>query len=560
MSGSTPGKPAARPSMMRSAGLVGFMTILSRITGLFQSRVLAYYLGVNVASDAFTVAYRIPNLLRRFTAEGTMTSALLPTLSEVENTQGPEAGREMVAKFLGTLALVLSLVCALGIPAMGLLTGLALLGRLAPGVPWWHQFGVLGQVLRGIQPSPQWVLTTTLSRIMFPYLALVSLTAGLSAVLNLRGRFGLPASVSTFWNLAFIGFALACLHWGPASWRTPNHAAVVMAVAAMVGGCVQLFVQWPTFRRLGYGIRWGLHLRHAGVRKALKRMAPGLLGTGIAPINVFISTILASQLAAGAMTVLTNSSMMGEMVLGIFAASLATVSLPTMSRLVDAGDLPGLRTSLAEALRGTAVLVIPASVGLAVLAWPIVAVIFKTGRFDIAAVSWHAHTVVFQAFGLLFIATSRIVTQCLYALKEYKKPAYVALMGVGINIVLSIVLMGPLGTAGISLANGLASLAGLGFLTLALRRRMGALPYRQVLGGWLSMGTAAAVMGAVAFAGIGLLGLGQFHGTAGTSLRLFPLIGLCALVYAALLFAFRVPEARTVRNLIRRKLGPRKSA
>ena len=542
--------------MFRSAGLVGFLTLLSRITGMLQSRLVANYLGAGLAADAFMVAFRIPNLLRRFTAEGTMTSAFLPTLSEVETTQGLAAGQEMVAKFLGTLAVFLTLLCVLAIPAMGLLTGLQMLGRLAPEVRWWQQFGILWQVLSGARPAPvQWLLTTTLARIMFPYLILVSLTAGLSAVLNLRGRFGLPASVSTFWNLAFISFAFACLHWGPAPWREPQHAAVCLAVATLVGGVVQLFALWPAFRQYGFGFDWGLHLRHPGVRSALKRMAPGLVGTGIHPINVVISTVLASQVAVGAQTILFNSNMMGEMVLGIFAASLATVSLPAMSRLVADDDIQGLRGSLANALRGTAVLVIPGAVGMAVLAWPIIAVIFETGRYSNAAVGWTAHTVMYQAVGLLFIATGRIVAQCLYALKDYKRPAFAALFGMGINVVLSIALMGPLGTAGIALANGLASLAGLAFLTTSLHRRIGQLPWKAVLGGWASMGIAAGAMGALAWAGMKALDLGTFHGLGGSSLRLFPLIGACALVYAALLFAFRVPEAKAVKAMVLRKLG-----
>jgi len=546
----TPG----RPSMLRSAGVVGLLTLVSRITGMLQSRLVANYLGAGPAADAFMVAFRIPNLLRRFTAEGTMTSAFLPTLSEVENTQGAAAGKEMVARFLGTLGVLLTLLCALSIPAMGLLTGLQMLGRLAPEARWWQQFGVLWEVLAGVRAAPaQWLLTTTLARIMIPYLVLVSVTAGLSAVLNLRGRFGLPASVSTFWNLSFIAFAFACLHWGPAAWRAPERAAILLALATLVGGCVQLFVLWPAFRRLGFGIRWGLFLRHPGVRSALKRMAPGLVGTGIHPINVVISTVLASQLAVGAQTILFNSNMMGEMVLGIFAASVATVSLPAMSRLVDAGDLPGLRASLASALRGTAVLVIPGAVGMAVLAGPIIALIFQTGRYDAAAVQWTARTVAFQAAGLLFIATGRIVAQSLYALKDYKWPAYAALLGMLVNVASSILLMGPLGTGGIALANGVASLAGLVCLCAALRRRAIRLPLREVLGGWAAMAGAAAVMGGVAWAGARMLGLATFRGLGGSSLRLFPLIAVCSLVYAGLLFAFRVPEARAFRELVKRK-------
>ncbi|WP_306602242.1 murein biosynthesis integral membrane protein MurJ [Geothrix sp. 21YS21S-2] len=535
---------------------MGSLTLLSRITGMLQSRVVAYYLGAGPAADAFLVAFRIPNLLRRFTAEGTMTSAFLPTVGEVEAARGEEAARDLVARFLGTLALLLTCLCALGIPAMGLLAGLQVMGRLAPGAGWGHQAGLLWDIVLGLQPGPpEYLLTTTLARIMFPYLALVSVTAGLSAVLNLKGRFGLPASVSTFWNAAFIGITLACLAWGPRAWRAPERAAVVMAVAVLAGGLVQLFILWPAFRGLGYGIRWGLHLEDPGVRTALRRMAPGILGTGIHPINVLISTTLASQLAVGAQAVLFNANMMGEMVLGVFAASVATVSLPAMSRLVDAGDAPGLRASLASALRGTAVLAIPGAVGMAVLARPIIALIFQTGRYSARDVEWTATTLAFQAVGILFVATGRITAQCLYALKDYRRPAYAALLGMGVNVVLSYILMKPLGTGGIALANGLASIAGLGFMVAGLRRRMPDLPVREVVGGWLSMGLAAGLMGLLAWLGARLLGLSSFQGLGGTGARLFPLIGLCGLSYGALLLLFRVPEGASLAALLARKLG-----
>ena len=542
--------------MLRSAGVVGSLTLLSRVTGMLQSRVVAYYLGAGPAADAFLVAFRIPNLLRRFTAEGTMTSAFLPTVGEVEAARGEEAARDLVARFLGTLALLLTLFCALGIPAMGLLAGLQMMGRLAPGAGWGHQAGLLWDIVLGLRPGPpEYLLTTALARIMFPYLALVSVTAGLSAVLNLKGRFGLPASVSTFWNTAFIGITLTCLTLGPRAWRVPDRAAVVMAVAVLAGGLAQLFILWPAFRGLGFGIRWGLHLKDPGVRTALRRMAPGLLGTGIHPINVLISTTLASQLAVGAQAVLFNANMMGEMVLGVFAASVATVSLPAMSRLVEAGDAPGLRASLASALRGTAVLAIPGAVGMAVLARPIIALIFQTGRYSARDVEWTATTLAFQAVGILFVATGRITAQCLYALKDYRRPAYAALLGMGVNVVLSYILMKPLGTGGIALANGLASIAGLGFMVAGLRRRMPDLPVREVVGGWLSMGLAAGLMGLLAWLGARLLGLSSFQGLGGTSVRLFPLIGLCGLFYGALLLLFRVPEGAAMAALLARKLG-----
>jgi len=531
------------------------MTLLSRLSGMLQSRLLAAYLGAGPAADAFFVAFRLPNLLRRFTAEGTMTSAFLPTLSETEALEGPEAGRELAAQFLGTLALVLCLLCLVGVLLMGPLTGLLMLGRLAPGASLGTQLHFLGEVLSGTRPAPEdLILTAALGRVMFPYLALVSLTAGLAAVLNLKGRFGLPASVSTFWNLAFMAFGYGAMKWVPGAAGNPRRASLFFAMAVIVGGLVQLFILWPTFRGLGYRLRWGFFWSHPGVRKALKRMAPGILGTGIHPINVFISTFLASHLAVGAQTVLFNSNMMGELVLGLFSASVATVSLPLMSRLVDASDWDGLRESLGGALRGTALLAIPSSVGMAVLARPIISLIFQSGRFGSATVAWTGDTLAFQCAGLLFIATGRILAQSLYALKDYRNPAYAGLVGLGANVFFSAVLMGPLGTRGIALANGLASLAGLAVLLPSLARRLPELPYGRVLRGWLAMVAASLPMALAVWLGARLLVLGSFHGFWNMALKLLPLIAVGSLVYFLGVIALGVPEGRMMLQMLRRRL------
>lgn len=546
----------SRGSLLRAAGVVGLFTLLSRITGMLLGRVLGHFLGQGLASDAFFVAYRLPNLLRRFAAEGTMTGAFLPSVSEAEAQHGEAEARAMVARFLGTLGLLVAAVCLLAILAMGLLIGVQMLGRIAPGEPLAAQARALGQVLAGARAAPEgFALSTLLARIMFPYLLLLSLTAGFSAVLNLKGRFGLPASVSTFGNLTLMGAVAAAMALGPASWREPARASVVCAVAVMASGLVQLAVLWPSFRGLGYRVRWGLHFADEGVRRILRRMVPGLLGTGIHPINVVVSTAIASQLPEGAQTVLFQSNLMGELVLGLFSVSLATVSLPAMSRQADAGDLDGLRGSLASALRATALLAIPASVGLAVLARPIIALIYQSGRFDAAAVAWTASTLPWQAVGLLFIATSRIAVQAHYALKDYRSPALGALLGFSVNLPLSWFLMLRMGTAGIALANGVAALAGLLYVTGALHRNLGRLPFGPVLRGWAAFAAAAAAMGLLAWAGGGWFGLAQFRSTGDTFVRLVPLIAACGAAYFLLLHLARVAEVRDLLAALRRKLG-----
>jgi putative peptidoglycan lipid II flippase len=535
------------PSLRRSAAVVSAMTLLSRVSGLFQSVFLAHFLGAGAAADAFFVAFRLPNLLRRFTAEGTMTAAFIPTLAEIEGKQGEQAMKDAAARFLGTLTIVLAAFTVLAIVAMNAIVGVLVLGRLRPEAGWGERVATLAAVLAGHVPAPpEMALTAHLSRIMFPYLVLVSVTAGLSALLNLRDRFALPASVSTFWNLSFIAFAWAAIRVTRASEAAPEQLAAICALAVLAGGVVQLALLWPAARALGFGMSLGWHFRDPAVRRTLRRMGPGLLAAGIYPINLLISTMLASDLRPGAQTVLFNSNMMGEMVLGVFAMSLATASLPLLSRQAQAGDLDGLRASLSEALRSAALLAIPASFGMAILAQPIVTLIFETGRYGPEATAWTARTLVFQCAGLLFAASQRIATQALYALKDYRGPAISAAVALVSNVALSLVLLRPLETRGLALATGLASFMGMCWLSVLLDRRLGHWPKGDIVRGWARMALAAAVMAVATAALSRWLHLSEIHARVALGVRLFPLIGVSALLYAGCLLALRDEEALLV--------------
>ncbi|WP_306590047.1 murein biosynthesis integral membrane protein MurJ [Geothrix sp. 21YS21S-4] len=529
-------EPASRPSLLRSAGIVGLMTLLSRLTGLAQTFFLSHVLGAGAAADAYAVAFRLPNLLRRFTAEGTMSAAFLPTLAEAEAAEGEAAVKAVAARFLGTLLALLLLGVVAVLLFMGPLAGLLTLGR--PGV--------------------QGELTAKLGRIMFPYLALVSLTAGFAGLLNLRHRFALAASVSVFWNVAFIGFGWTALRVLERNGRVPlETVAVICALAVLAGGLLQLLVVLPGVRKEGFGLAFGFHLRDPWVAKALKRMGPGMLAAGIYPINALISTTLASKLADGAQIVLYNSGMMGEMVLGLFAMSLATAGLPTLARQAEAKDWPALNRSLTQAVSASALLVLPASVGLAVLARPICALLFRTGAYSPAASDWTALTLGFQCVGLVFVAAQRLGNQALYALKDYRGPAALAGASLGLNVLLSVLLLKPLGTGGLALANGLSSLAGLAGLVLRLRPRLPGLTLRPFLGAAVKALLAAALMGLLAWAGARVLGLDAPHAFRRAALgwRLLPLIVLCAATYGLAAAGLGHPEARELAAKLRRKLG-----
>ena len=549
-----------RPTLLRSASTVAAMTLLSRISGVAQTFFLSHVLGAGAAADAYAVAFRLPNLLRRFTAEGTMTAAFLPTLAEIEAKEGEAAMKETAAKFLGTLTLLLAGLVGIAILLMGLIAGALVVGRLTPpGSGFGASVAMLGKVLSGqVPPPPEMALTVKLGRIMFPYLVLVSLTAGFAGLLNLRHKFALAASVSIFFNLAFIGGgAIAIWLMRRAGMTGASTAALCCALAVLAGGLVQLAMLWPAARKLGFGFRPGLHVSDPGVKRALRRMGPGLLAAGIYPINALISTMLASNLADGAQIILFNSGMMGEMVLGLFAMSLATASLPLMAQQAEARDLDGLRGSLSDGLRASALLCIPASVGLAVLALPIARLLFETGLYDARAAEWTAATIVFQCVGLIFVAASRIGTQALYALKDYRGPVAIAFASLLANILLSIALLKPLGTGGLALANGLSAIFGLALLTRLLHRRLGQLPVAAVSKGWGQSLLGAAAMGLVAYFGMKALSLdGPMVSRKLLAAKLFPLIAVCGLTYFLLMVAMGNEQAKQLGAKLKQRLAP----
>lgn len=515
--------------ILGSASGVGLMTLLSRFTGLLQSMFLAHFLGAGPAADAFAVAFRLPNLFRRFTAEGTMAAAFLPTLTETEAAEGHEAAVRTGIFFLGTLTLLLTFLVLGVLLFMNPITGWLTMGR----------------------DATQHDLTTLLARIMFPYLVLVSLTAGMAGLLNFKGKFILAASVSIFWNLAFILFAggMILTLKSSGSELMETQVALICAQAVLAGGLVQLGVLVPSAFRMGFRFRPGLHFKNPWVLKALKRMAPGLITAGIYPINVLISTALASRLSDGAQVVLFNSGMMSEMVLGLFAMSVATVSLPTLARLAEEKNMIGVQDTIATSLSGASIMCIPASIGLALLAGPIISMIFYTGAYSLSAVQWTASTLVFQCVGILFIATQRIGTQALYAFKDYRGAMISASISLISNIAFSLWLIQPLGTQGLALANGLSSLVGVAVLLVRLPRHTESFPYGRVLRSWGRYGVAGVAMGfAVQTLDYAFVHLSIEQPKLTLMAGVLPLVVVGAFVYFGLLLVMKDPLAKQLRN------------
>lgn len=429
-------------------------TSLSRMTGLVRDMLVASMFGAGFASDAFFMAFTIPNLLRRFFAEGSLTAAFVPTFADVYHRQGQEEARRMVNICWTLLLLVMAMVTLAGILAS----------------PW-----VVKAIGYGFGSVPgKLELTNFLNRLMFPYIFLVSLLALLTGVLNVLGHYFLPALSTVFLNLAMV---LCALLLG-GDFQVPITS---LAVGVLVGGVLQLALQFPVLARKGVRLRLDFSFRHPAVVRVARLMLPGLAGVAIYQINMVVSRLLSSFLPEGSVSYLYYAQRLFEFPQGIFVVSLATAVLPAMSRLVSAGDSAGLKESLRFSLVLIVLVTVPAAVGLTFCAVPVFSLFFMSGAFDFSAVTQTAYALAAYAPGLLFVGVSRVVVPTFYAMQDTRTPVWVALWTLLVNAILGWLLMGPWGHTGLALALTLSSVFNAGAVVWALRKKIGPLGFASVV-------------------------------------------------------------------------------
>ena len=408
-------------SIARAAGVVGGLTLMSRVAGLVRDAVVGYYFGTGAAADAFFVAFRVPNLLRRFVAEGAMSVAFIPVFSEYLATRS----RRTVAEAASALATTM-------------VAGLAVLTTAGVWLaPWWTALFAPGF----LDDPEKFALTVKLTRLIFPYVFFVSVTALLSGLLNSLRHFAAPAFAPVVLNLAIIAAAVVL---------TPFLAVPVTALAygVILGGMLQLALQLPPLWRRGMRLvpRW--QPGHEVVRRSLGLMAPMVFGAAVYQINIMVSTVLASLLPSGSVSYLWYADRVFEFPLGIFAAALGTAALPSFSTQAARGAHDELRQSLAFSIRTCNAIVIPAAVGIIVLATPITAVLFQRGAFGAEPVRLTAQALAAFALGLWSVSMVRLVVPAFYAMHDTRTPVITAGVAFLANIVASILLMGPVVGAG----------------------------------------------------------------------------------------------------------------
>ena len=478
--GSASGPPDAASStarLARSAGVIGTATLTSRVLGLVRDQVLAWLFGAGNAMDAFYVAYRIPNLLRDLFAEGAMSAAFVPTFTRRLKQQGKAAAWQLGNQLINALLVVTGALVVLGAIYAGPLTGL-IAGDYA---------AVPGKL----------ELTATLTRILLPLLSLVAVAAALMGMLNSLNRFFIPALSPAMFNVGVILSAFVLVPFAPA---LGLHPIVAIAIGMLLGGLGQIALQIPPLRREGYRYRPRLNPADPGLREMLRLMGPGTLAGAAMQINLLVNTILAAGEGTGAVSWLSYAFRLMYVPIGLFGVSIATATLPAVSRHAANDDPAGMRQTIADALRMMLMLIVPALVGLILLAEPIVHVIFERGSFQPADTAATAAALAFYAPGLLGYSAVRIVVPCFYALRDSVTPTLVSVAAVVLNLVLNLILVQWMGYRGLALGTSIAAIANAALLCYVLNRRIGGIGGGRLLAAFWKIAVAAGLMGAAVVA------------------------------------------------------------
>jgi len=447
MSADTPqhaNMPPPRRGLMRSGLVVSAMTMLSRVMGLVRDVVVATFLGAGNGSDAFFVAFKIPNFLRRLFAEGAFNQAFVPVLSEYSTQRTKQEIRELLNAVAGSLTALLALI-----------TALAMLG--APWLVWLFAPGF------GRDPD-KLAMTADMLRLTFPYLLLISLTAFSGSVLNTWNRFAVPAFTPVLLNISLIGAALLLM-------PLMEEPAMALAWGVLIAGAAQLAFQVPFLLRLGLLPTPWPNFAHDGVKRILKLMAPALFGVSVSQINLLLDTVLASLLAVGSVSWLYYSDRLVELPLGVFGVAIGTIILPALSKRHAEQSTEHFSAMLDWAIRVVLLLGVPAALALAVLAEPFLITLFHYGAMTDNDIQMAAMSLRAYAFGLVAFMLIKVLAPGFFARQDTKTPVKVGIIAMVANMLFNLLLIWPLAHAGLALATALSAFLNAGLLGYLLYRQ-----------------------------------------------------------------------------------------
>lgn len=417
-------------SLLKSSGLVGIMTMLSRIFGLLRDMIVAQYFGASASADSFFVAFKIPNFFRRLFAEGAFSQAFIPVLSEYRSQKTEKEVRQLANSVAGVLGGILFAITFLAIMGAPWLTAL-----FAPGF---------------LEDSAKYDLATEMLRITFPYLFLISLTAFSGSILNSYGYFAIPAFTPVLLNLVLISAAI---------WLTPFFETPVIGLAwgVFIAGVVQLFFQFPFLLKMGLLPRPRFDYKHEGVKRIFTLMVPALFGVSVSQINLLLDTILASFLQTGSVSWLYYSDRLAELPLGIFGIAIATVILPSLSRQHASQSKQDFSNTIDWALRIVILMGVPAALALILLAEPLVTALFYYGELTQNDVYMSAMSLRAYALGLLAFMLIKVLAPGYFSRQDMKTPVKIGIWAMTANMVLNLILIWPLQHTGLALATSISS-------------------------------------------------------------------------------------------------------
>jgi putative peptidoglycan lipid II flippase len=430
----------------KAATTIGMGTLLSRIVGFLRDTVIANFFGAGMAADAFFVAFRIPNLWRRLVGEGSLTISFIPVYTEYLTQKSEEETRKVTHIAFTMAGVILSILTLLGI-----LFSPILIKIIAPGF---------------IQIPEKFQLTVTLNQIIFPYLFFMGLFALCMGILNSQRHFFAPAIAPIFLNISIIVSVFLFYH----TFKIP---VMTLALGVLAGGVIQFLFQIPFLWKRRITFRFNFNFRHPAIKRMGLLMVPGLIGTAVYQINVFIDTIFASFLPSGSVSYLFFADRLMEFPLGIFAIAIGMASLPSLSGLASQGKMEELKETLSFTFRLVSFISVPAMVGLIALKTPIVNLLFQRGLFDYSATEKTAFALLFYSVGLWAIAGARTIVPAFYSLQDAWTPLKIALICLGANILFIGILISPLKHGGLALATSLSSTLNLILLFWKLNSKLG---------------------------------------------------------------------------------------
>ena len=455
-------------TVSKAAGAVGAMTLLSRVFGFMRDMVIATMFGSSAAADAFFVAFRIPNLQRRILGEGAVSAAFIPVFSEYLNTKDQDETWNLAGNLFNILLIIL-----LAASGAIILFAPAVVSVFAPGF---------------IDEPEKFQLTVTLTRWMSPYLICIGMAALCMGILNTFKIFALPAAAPTLLNISMI---LSALLIG----TRMDKPIFGLAIGVIVGGLLQFFVQVPATLRQGFRFKARADWKHPGIIKIGKLLGPSILGLAAYEINIMVDTILASFLPGGSISYLYYANRLVQLPMGIFAVALGVAILPTLSEHASRNEIHKLKDTLSFGIRLILFITVPATIGLMLLRFPIINTLWERGEFSRTATEGTAFALLCYSIGLCGFAGTRVVASAFYSMQDTKTPAKIGIYAIVINIIFSVMLMGPFKHGGLALATSIAAIFNALALIIILKNRLGKMGGRKILNSSIKLAIASAGMG-----------------------------------------------------------------